>query len=160
LERLREGGQDVKLSEMLDARRIRLDFKAAGKREAMEALLQPIAGDFDAGALLAALLQREELGSTGVGYGVAVPHVRLDSVDRAVVVFGRSARPVEFDAVDDAPCSLFFLVVGPSRKEAQEEYLQAMAKISRLMRDPAVRGKLMTVTSPADVVETLRQKET
>jgi mannitol/fructose-specific phosphotransferase system IIA component (Ntr-type) len=149
----------VKLSEVISEARIRLDFKATDKREVLRALLDGLGGGYDADALLAGLLEREELGSTGLGRGVAVPHVRLDEAQDLAVVFGRPAKPVDFGAVDGAPCALFFLVIGPTRKESQEKYLQAMAKISRMMRDAAAREKLLAAKSAAEVVGALAAKE-
>jgi len=148
-----------KLGELLNERCVVLDFKAADKKEALERIIAPVAGAYDAAALLKALIEREALGSTGIGSGVAVPHVRLESVKEPVIVLGRSAKPVAFEAIDDEPCSLFFLVLGPAAKDAQEAYVGAMAKISRLMRQQAVRDRIMKAASPADVLAAIRSAE-
>ena len=155
-------GQEMnmkKLSELLSEKRIVIDFKAGGKKEAMERLLDHAVEPAERAPLLQSLLEREDLGSTGIGSGVAVPHVRVDSVDAPVVVFGRSAKPVAFDAVDGEPCSLFFLVLGPTKQDAQEAYLHAMAKISRLMRQAPVRDRLMKAATAADAMVAVRAGE-
>ncbi|MBN1673377.1 MAG: PTS sugar transporter subunit IIA [Kiritimatiellae bacterium] len=149
----------MRLSEVINVDRVLIDFDAKTKEDAIGRLVAAVINGFDRETVLSALLEREKLGSTGVGHGVAVPHVRLEAVETPVVVFGRSAAPVEFDAIDEEPCRLFFLVLGPTRQEAQEAYLQTMAKISRLMRDSAVREALVSAETGAQVIRTLAEKE-
>jgi mannitol/fructose-specific phosphotransferase system IIA component (Ntr-type) len=134
-----------------------LDFEAGTKEEIIGRLVDPIVNGYDRQTVLNAILARERLGSTGIGHGVAVPHVRLDAVDTAEVVFGRSARPIDFEALDEEPCSLFFLVLGPARQDAQEKYLRTMAKISRLMRNADIRKALASANTPADVLAVIAE---
>jgi PTS system nitrogen regulatory IIA component len=86
----------------------------------------------DAGKLEARLLEREQLGSTGIGAGVAVPHCKMKGLDRAVVAVGLKRRAVDFAAVDGEPVSLFFLVVSPDDQPAA--HLQVLAAISRWVK--------------------------
>ena len=86
------------------------------------------------------LLQRERLGSTGVGQGVAIPHGKLRNLDRLVGVFARLARPVDFDSVDDQPVDLVFVLLAP--ETAGADHLKALARIARILRDPAMAQKL------------------
>lgn len=86
-----------------------------------------------------ALLQREAAGSTGVGQGVAVPHARLP-IDRMIGVFLRLDQPVDFDAVDERPVDLIFALFAPDGADA--EHLRALAKVSRLLRQPELREQL------------------
>jgi PTS system nitrogen regulatory IIA component len=86
------------------------------------------------------ILQREKLGSTGVGNGVAIPHGKLRSIDRIVGVFARLAKPVDFDALDDQPVDLVFLLLAP--EGAGADHLKALARIARLLRDGQVAEKL------------------
>lgn len=86
------------------------------------------------------LLEREKLGSTGVGRGVAIPHGRLQPLDRVFGVFARLERPIDFDAVDDQPVDLIFLLLAPANAGA--DHLKALAKVSRLMRDQGLCAKL------------------
>jgi PTS system nitrogen regulatory IIA component len=94
------------------------------------------------------ILQRERLGSTGVGHGVAIPHGKLKSLDRLVGVFARLARPVEFDSLDDQPVDLIFLLLAP--ESAGADHLKALARIARVLRDPETAQKLRLA---ADTVE-------
>ena len=88
------------------------------------------------------LLQRERLGSTGVGQGVAIPHGKLRALDRLVGVFARLARPVDFDSLDDQPVDLVFVLLAP--ESAGADHLKALARIARILRDPAMAQKLRT----------------
>ena len=85
------------------------------------------------------LLQREKLGSTGLGQGIAIPHGKIPSIDRVYGLFARLAHPIDFDAVDDQPVDLVFLLLAP--EHAGADHLKALAQISRLLRDPAIVAK-------------------
>ncbi len=94
----------------------------------------------DGGAALEALLERESLGPTGVGHGVALPHARLDGLDSVAGLFMKLERPMDFDAVDRQPVDLVFALFAP--QDSGVDHLKALALISRTMRDPAICGKL------------------
>lgn len=91
------------------------------------------------------ILERERLGSTALGRGVAIPHAKLAELDRVVGVFATLARPVSFDAVDDLPVDLVFMLLAP--EQAGAEHLRALAQVSRLFRDPDMCEKLRGCTS-------------
>ena len=93
-----------------------------------------------------ALQERESLGPTGVGHGVALPHARLHGLDHVVGVFLRLERPLEFDAVDRQPVDLIFALFAP--KDSGVEHLKALALVSRTMRDPQTCAKLRANTDP------------
>ena len=86
------------------------------------------------------LLERERLGSTGIGRGIAIPHARLADLDHVYGLFARLARPVDFDAVDDQPVDLVFLLLAP--QHAGADHLKALARVTRLMRNEPLCGKL------------------
>lgn len=86
------------------------------------------------------ILQRERLGSTGVGNGVAIPHGKLPSIERIVGIFGRLTKPVDFESLDDQPVDLVFLLLAP--EGAGADHLKALARIARLLRDNVVAQKL------------------
>ena len=90
--------------------------------------------------MLASLEQRERLGTTGIGDGVAIPHARLPGLGRLTGYFIRLKAPIEYDALDNAPVDLVFLLLAP--EHAGADHLKALARISRLLRDPAVVAKL------------------
>ena len=93
-----------------------------------------------AGEVSTALLEREALGPTGVGLGIALPHARMDSVNSVVGLFVRLEKPLDFEAVDRQPVDLVFTLLAP--QDAGVEHLKALALVSRTMRDSALCGKL------------------
>jgi PTS system nitrogen regulatory IIA component len=100
------------------------------------------AAGLDSKAVLSALNAREELGSTGVGHGVAVPHARIVGLPRLLGLFARLAHPIDFAAIDDQPVDLVFLMLIPA--EAGNEYLAALSAVSRRLRDREVVRRLRT----------------
>ena len=86
------------------------------------------------------LLQREKLGSTGVGSGIAIPHGKLPKLNRLFGLFARLERPVDFEALDNQPVDLIFLLLAP--ETAGADHLKALARVARLLRDPDVAQKL------------------
>ena len=101
--------------------------------------------------LTAILMEREGLGSTGIGEGVAIPHGKISGIDRLVAVFGRSREGVQFASLDGKPARLFFLILAPENSAGL--HLKALARISRLLKDPRFRGRLLA----ADGAEGLSQ---
>ena len=95
------------------------------------------------------ILQRERLGSTGVGNGIAIPHGKLAGVERMTGVFARLINPVEFDAIDNAPVDLVFLLLAP--ENAGADHLKALSRIARTLRDPA-RVERLRATDDADAL--------
>jgi mannitol/fructose-specific phosphotransferase system IIA component (Ntr-type) len=104
------------------------------------------------------LHEREQLHSTGIGDGVALPHARnalVGLVDHPVIIFGRNAQGVQFGAIDGAPSKLFFLLVAPT----VTEHLAMLARISRLLRDPRVRQELLVADSPKKALAVIKEAE-
>jgi PTS system nitrogen regulatory IIA component len=130
------------IEELLDRRAVTPKVCASSKRQALSMIAEMAARrfDLDAGEVLDALLAREQAGSTGVGYGVAVPHARLAGLDRMRGVFLRLEAPVEFDSVDGQPVDLLFALLAPA--DAGSEHLRALARVSRLLRNSELRQQL------------------
>lgn len=105
-----------------------------------------------------ALQERESLGPTGVGHGVALPHARLHGTDRVAGVFMRLEKPMDFDSVDRMPVDLIFALFAP--KGAGVEHLKALAIVSRTLRDEAMRIKLRQNTDPAAIHAVLTSQST
>jgi nitrogen PTS system EIIA component len=94
----------------------------------------------DADELVRVLLERESMGSTGIGDGVAIPHGKLRTLGEVIVAFGRSHRGVDYQSLDDKSAYLFFLLVSPENSPG--EHLKMLARISRILKNPALREKL------------------
>jgi PTS system nitrogen regulatory IIA component len=115
---------------------------ASSKRQALHVVAEaaaPLLGAAE-GRVLEALLEREALGSTGLGSGVAAPHARIEGIDRVTAVFVRLDTPVAYGAVDDRPVDLLFALFAPPRDGA--EHLRALAAVSRALRNPEIREQL------------------
>jgi PTS system nitrogen regulatory IIA component len=111
------------------------DLPATDRRGVLRELAERVAATGlvrDAGALFRALLEREQLGSTGIGHGVAIPHCKLEGLEQGILAVGIARPPVEFGAADGDPVALFFLVLSPDDSPA--EHLQTLARISRWVR--------------------------
>ena len=119
-------------------------LKASGKIEDAEALVQ-------------ILLDREMLGSTGIGHGVAIPHGRLGGLNEILLVFGRSVEGVDFDAHDGNPVSLFFLLVAP--EDSAGLHLKTLARISRVVKNPECRNALMGTDDQSTLYSTIDEED-
>ena len=108
-------------------------------------------------ALLESLLEREGLGSTGIGHGVAIPHGRSAELTRPAIAFARTEQEVDFDSIDGQPTRLFFLLVAP--ENAGNDHLHLLAKIARLMRDATVRERLLQLEQADDVFALFDSRE-
>jgi len=118
------------------------NLRVANKKQLLQELAKRAAplADLDERTVLETLAERERLGSTGIGNGTAVPHGRLANLRRNVGLFARLEKPIAFDAIDDQPVDLVFLLLTP--ENAGADHLKALARISRLLRDRAVCTKL------------------
>jgi len=111
----------------------------------------------DAEALVRVLLERESLGSTGIGDGVAIPHGKLSFIGDMVVAFGRSSRGVDFQSLDAKPAYLFFLLVTPDDKPG--DHLKALARISRILKNPALRESLKRTSDRQELKRLLYEED-
>ncbi len=103
-----------------------------------------------------AVLQRERLGSTGIGAGIAIPHCKLPKVTKLHGVFARLEKPIDFDALDGEPVDLIFLLVAP--EAAGADHLKALARMARLLRDPAITAKLRSMRDADGIFALLTQQ--
>jgi PTS system nitrogen regulatory IIA component len=144
----------MNIGDLLDRSAISVRVSATNKRKVLAVIAEIAARNFglDAGDVLDALSEREAAGSTGVGHGVAVPHARLEGLERMRGVFVRLEQPVDFEAVDDQPVDLLFALFAP--KNAGAEHLRALARVSRLLRQGELREQLRNARA-ADPVHAL-----
>jgi mannitol/fructose-specific phosphotransferase system IIA component (Ntr-type) len=96
-----------------------------------------------------ALLEREALTSTGLGYGVALPHAKTDAAEEICLAFGRSTKGIDFSALDGNPANFFFLILAPAQKT--EDYLKTLSNISALVKDEQTRSRLSAAKSAAEI---------
>ena len=149
----------MNIGELLDRSTISVRVSAANKRKALAVVAEIAARNFglDAGAVLDALTAREQAGSTGVGYGVAAPHARVEGLTRLRGVFVRLEHAVDFDSVDDQPVDLIFALFAP-KESSGVEHLRALARVSRLLRQAELRQQLRQART-ADAIFALLSQE-
>ena len=130
------------LADLIAPEAVYPSLKAKTKKQVLQELAQKAAAltRIDAREIFDTLLQREHLGSTGVGRGIAIPHGRLAPLPNIVSVFARLEEPIDFEALDEEPVDLIFLLLAP--EHAGADHLKALARISRLLREPATIERL------------------
>ncbi|MFQ5607289.1 MAG: PTS sugar transporter subunit IIA [Candidatus Zixiibacteriota bacterium] len=142
----------MKLSRFCDDNLIEFDLKATSKDEVLKELVEIAARSQlvkDSDKLYKDVTDRENLVTTGVGYGVAFPHAKTRATKGIVIAFGRSDSGIDFDAIDGKPVTLFFLIAAP--EDAIGAHLNVMARLSYMMKVEENRGRLMGVSSPAEL---------
>ncbi len=132
----------MNLGDLISPEAVFPSLKVKNKKQALQELAQKAAAltGLDSREIFETLLQRERLGSTGVGRGIAIPHGRIAALPNIVSVFARLTEPIDFDALDEEPVDLIFLLLAP--EHAGADHLKALARISRLLREPATIEKL------------------
>ncbi len=150
----------MELSELINSDSIVSTLKVGSKKQALQELAQVAEGitGISSRDIFATVLQRERLGSTGVGQGIAIPHGKLEGLDRLFAIFARLETPIGFDAMDDQPVDLIFMLLAP--ESAGADHLKALARISRTLRDPSITRKLRDSTSKAEIYSILTQPAT
>lgn len=130
------------LADLVAPNAVMAALKVNGKKQALQELsarAAELSGQNER-AIFEILMQREKLGSTGVGNGIAIPHGKLPKLNKLFGLFARLARPVDFDALDGQPVDLIFLLLAP--EGAGADHLKALARVARLLRDPELARKL------------------
>nr|WP_320194092.1 PTS sugar transporter subunit IIA [uncultured Desulfobacter sp.] len=149
----------MKISDILKLDAIIADLKAKNKTEAIEELSQavsPVAGA-EAEDVSAVLLEREHLGSTGIGGGIAIPHGKLETVKSIAVGFGRSIKGIEFNSLDNRPVHLFFLLLTPEHSTGG--HLKVLAQISKLLKMDQFKERLLAAGSQEQIHQIILEND-
>ena len=150
----------MKLSEILNPDNIIPDLRAKDKEGVLEELVDVIVShdsSLDRDSLVKVLLEREKLGSTGIGDGIAIPHGKFRGLKHPVISFGRSLEGLDFDSMDGQPAFLFFLLVAP--ENSASIHLKALAKISKILKNSSFRNVLMQASSSKELYQTIIQND-
>jgi len=150
----------MKLSKFCGEDLISFDLKGKTKNEIIEELVNLASRSKlvkDKDEVLKAVLEREKLVTTGVGYGVAFPHAKTKAIKGIVIAFGRSKTGIDFDAMDKKPVHLFFQIAAP--EDAIGAHLNVMARLSYLMKSEKNRDVLMKISNPRELLELLDSVE-
>ena len=150
----------VLLSDLLSSARVKVPLEATTKDGLLRELVEVLAGDRcvqDPGEVLRVVRAREAILSTGIGNGVAIPHGKSPACTELAIAAGVSAEPVPFEALDEEPVRLVFLLVGP--ESAAGAHIKALSRISRLVRQPELRQRLIDSRDTQEFLDALREAE-
>ena len=152
----------MRISDFLSKDAINVSLQATDKKGVIAELVEVLVvakkiDERDRAKLVHSLLERESLGSTGVGHGIGIPHGKLEGVRELVAAFGISQKGVDFQSLDGDPVYLFFLLVAP--QDSAGPHLKALARISRLLKDKFFRNTLRKATSPEEIVEIIHKED-
>jgi nitrogen PTS system EIIA component len=150
----------MRLSEILDEKNIIPDLKARDKKGALEELAGTVASNrqsMDKNSLVKVLLERERLGSTGIGDGVAIPHGKFHGIDEPIISFGRSLKGLDFESMDGQPVYLFFLLVAP--ENSASVHLKALARIAKILKNSSFRKTLMEIPTREELYQIIIQND-
>lgn len=135
------------------------NMRAGSKKQALQELARKAAEmtDLHERAIFDVVVERERLGTTGVGRGIAIPHGKLAGINGVLAIFARLEKPIDFEAIDDQPVDLMCLLLAP--EAAGADHLKALARVSRLLRDPILCDKLRGAESADAIYALLAQQE-
>jgi len=148
---------NMEIADLLTPDAVMAHMKAASKKQVLQELAQRAAQvtKLPERRIFETLTEREKLGSTGMGQGIAIPHGRVPGVEKMTGLFAQLDQPVDFDAMDDQPVDLVFLLLAP--EDAGADHLKALARVSRLLRNQAICEKLRAAPQPATLYALLTE---
>ena len=152
--------QQMQLEQIFKIEFINADLSANNKDEALAEMVNTIIRGgvkIDSSSIIEILKQRENLGSTGIGDGVAIPHGKISALNDIIVAFGRSIEGIAFDSLDGKPVHLLFLLLAPENSAGQ--HLKILAKISKMLKDVNFRKKLLKAKSQNDLYKIIIDQE-
>lgn len=143
----------MKISQLIDKKSIIADLTSKDKKGVLEELAAAVSGiaNTKADEIVTVLLEREQLGSTGIGGGIGIPHGKLSSIDSIVVGFGLSREGVDFDSLDNKPVHIFFLLITPTNSTGS--HLKVLAQISRLLKQRQFKESLVKAESTEEILQ-------
>ncbi len=150
----------MKIEEVLDRQCVLSDLAGSSKKEIVHELVSALGRANlveDVEKAMAVVMERERLGSTGIGDGVAIPHGKLKGIDTMLCAFGRSRGGVDFDAVDHGPVHIFFLLIAP--EDSASLHLKMLSRISIILRDPSFRRSLVEIDTAEGLYEKIVEED-
>lgn len=150
----------MKITDYLSESLIISDLSGSDKTMVLKKLSDCVSQNFpkiSADEVFTVLKDREDLGSTGIGGGIAIPHGKTKKIDTLIAAFARSHEGIPFDAIDNQPVKLFFLLLAP--EDSAGLHLKALAKISRMLKDPDFRQQLTDAKDAAELFQVIQEKD-
>ncbi len=145
--------------DVLNINAINVDLKARDKKGILDELVAPVAQETGAShdKLVKVLMDRERLGSTGIGGGIGIPHGKLKNLESLILGFGLSRQGVDFESMDGRPTHIYFLLLTP--ESSAGVHLKLLARISRLLKNDGVKERLMQAQAPQDVITIIQEED-
>lgn len=149
----------MKITDVLHPEAICVDLKARDKKGVLQEMVEPLArvANLEHDALVRILMDRERLGSTGIGGGIGIPHGKLKGLDSLILGFGLSRSGVDFESIDGRPTHLFFLLITPENSTGL--HLKLLARISRILKDESFKERLFNAADPNEVLDIISQED-
>ena len=149
----------MKILDVLLKEAILSDLKANDKKGVLEELVTPVAriADINHDYLVKVLIERERLGSTGIGEGIGIPHGKVKNLDSLLLGFGLSKKGVDFDSMDGQPAHIFFLLLTPENSTGL--HLKLLARISRILKNDPFKQKLLHATNRDEIYSIIKEEE-
>lgn len=149
----------MNIVDLLNVSAVEANLKAETKEQVLEEMTNVMlrAAPLDREQVLSVLQERERLGSTGIGSGVAIPHGKIADIDQMYLAFGRSTKGVDFDSMDGKMAHLFFLLIAP--EESVSTHLKTLARISKLLKKQDVRTELLEADNAEDIYKIIRAED-
>ncbi len=150
----------MKITDFLDPSLVLDDLQAATKTEALREMADRLAmasPSLDRDRIFQVLLEREKVSSTAIGEGVAIPHGKLPGLEGIRALFVRSRKGIDFESLDGAPTHLLFVLLAPENSAG--DHLKALARISRLLKDPEFRNRLLRASSSREIYEAIKEED-
>ena len=149
----------MKILDVLPKEAILADLKAVDKKGVLEELVVPVANisGLNHEDLVKVLMERERLGSTGIGEGIGIPHGKVKDLNSLILAFGLSRKGVDFDSMDGLPAHIFFLLITPENSTGL--HLKLLARISRILKNDPFREKLLRAASPDEIYSIIKEEE-
>ncbi|OEU46987.1 MAG: PTS fructose transporter subunit IIA [Desulfobacterales bacterium C00003060] len=149
----------MRILDCLKQEAITSELNATDKKGILEELAGTVAdaSGVNQDEMVRVLLEREHLGSTGIGGGIAIPHGKLRSLESLLVGFGRSRKGVDFEAIDGRPAKLFFLLLAP--EDSSGDHLRMLARISRLLKDSTFKQRLLTASDQREIYTVIANED-
>lgn len=148
----------MNLASLLSKERINLSLGTGQKNKVIEELVYMIKQGTDAELIVSTLLKREELGSTGIGKGIAIPHCRSLAVDKLEIAVGKTQKPINFNAIDKKPVSLVFLIIAPPQ-DPGNQYLITLGKIVQIAKELTKKKLVQKLKSPEEFISLINEIE-
>jgi len=149
----------MKIFDILSKEAILADLKSRDKRGVLEELVTPVVriADINHELLVRVLMEREQLGSTGIGEGIAIPHGKVKNLESLILGFGLSRKGVDFESMDGLPTHIFFLLITPENTTGL--HLKMLSRISRILKNDLFKQKLLNATNSNEIYSIIKEEE-